>query len=103
MQQLLRFLRDIGRTRGNRNGPVVIQKSQLYDCCGGTTPFKAVLKELATTAVRDAFNVNTESCKFNIDATLEKMVICAENELYSDTFNDEKEPGIFKFVDKCFI
>ena len=72
-------------------GPIIVDKTQLYEPHG--KPFNAVLKKLATTAVQETFNIDLSQLSINVDASLDRLVICSGAELYRGIINLEKEPG----------
>ena len=73
--------------------PIVVERTKLFEAKGNNTPLKVALKELATEAVQETFNVDQSHFKFNVDATLDKLVICHGEEGYKKVINTQNEPG----------
>lgn len=83
----------VSARRPLKTGPIILDKTKLYEPeCDGT-PLRVVMKELATTAVKETFNIDQSDFSFSIDAVVDRLVICSGNELYNSIFNLAQEPG----------
>lgn len=76
-----------------RTGPIILDSTQLYEPKNDGTPINMILKEIATTAVQETFNINQSYFGFNVDAVLDRLVICSGKEVYKKVFNLQKEGG----------